>query len=537
MPPPLRNFARWVSLHPYWIVIPVAIFACFFRLGSHRLESIDEGLYAQMAREMALGGDWLTMHWTGTPWFGKPPLFMWLTAAAYKVFGVNEFSSRLPSSLCGVGIIALSFAIVRRVMPGSAAFYTAAILCTSSAFLNQARFCTTDAVLAFAFIAAIYVHLRWGARGLSGVAFCFAVAYMDKSAAACLVFLPLLPSVLAAQWREKDRMPRRLVTGLGVLLVVILPWHLLMYHWYGNQFLSENLSYHVIKRITQKLEGNQNGPGYYLWALNYYMTGHYSLLLLLIPPALWRMPAAERRKLAILFIPPFAIMALLMVPETRLFWYLYPAIPLFAAALACAVAWTFRSRDKLLLSCFGILALASLGNDTGPTTLFLLLILTTAAAVVSWLRPGILGPAVAATALLLLALASVTTLRSLASTTPTESDRIADLSAQARPANSADHDPVFVLNPRIGNTAVFYTGRSWCIELEDFDSLTLSKAELNRCLGQHPTLHAFIASKNLALLQDDPRARVIAKSGNMHYVRIDRASPRQQNAVNSSQVR
>jgi len=66
----------------------------FFRLGSPGLFDADEPAYAQAAREMLEGGDWVTPHFNGRPRFDKPILFYWLISLSYRLFGVTEFAVR-----------------------------------------------------------------------------------------------------------------------------------------------------------------------------------------------------------------------------------------------------------------------------------------------------------------------------------------------------------------------------------------------------------------------------------------------------------
>src|SRR5688500_7344781 len=65
----------------------------------------DEPRYSQVAREMFERGDWVTPTLGGYHWFEKPALLYWLQIAAYKVFGVNEFSARLGSAVFGLGTV------------------------------------------------------------------------------------------------------------------------------------------------------------------------------------------------------------------------------------------------------------------------------------------------------------------------------------------------------------------------------------------------------------------------------------------------
>src|SRR5205085_2604173 len=55
----------------------------------------DEVLYAAVAKTMAAGGDWLSLHLGGDPYWRKPPLVFWLAAAAYRTLGYTAFAGRL----------------------------------------------------------------------------------------------------------------------------------------------------------------------------------------------------------------------------------------------------------------------------------------------------------------------------------------------------------------------------------------------------------------------------------------------------------
>jgi len=50
----------------------------------------DEGFYAQAARNMVVSGNWITPYANGVRFLEKPPLLYWVTAASFKLFGINE---------------------------------------------------------------------------------------------------------------------------------------------------------------------------------------------------------------------------------------------------------------------------------------------------------------------------------------------------------------------------------------------------------------------------------------------------------------
>lgn len=84
------------------------IAAALFRLatlGLYPLTDTTEARYGEIARKMAELGDWVTPWFDyGVPFWGKPPLSFWLSAASFRLFGVNEFAARLPHWLAAVFI-------------------------------------------------------------------------------------------------------------------------------------------------------------------------------------------------------------------------------------------------------------------------------------------------------------------------------------------------------------------------------------------------------------------------------------------------
>ena len=71
-------------------------------LGGVHLFDWDEINFAEISREMIVLGDYLRVHINFEPFWEKPPLFMWMQAGAMNIFGINEFSARLPNAICGI---------------------------------------------------------------------------------------------------------------------------------------------------------------------------------------------------------------------------------------------------------------------------------------------------------------------------------------------------------------------------------------------------------------------------------------------------
>lgn len=71
-------------------------------LGITHLFDWDEINFAECAREMLVTHNYTTVQINFQPFWEKPPLFIWLSAASMKLFGISEFATRLPDAICGI---------------------------------------------------------------------------------------------------------------------------------------------------------------------------------------------------------------------------------------------------------------------------------------------------------------------------------------------------------------------------------------------------------------------------------------------------
>ncbi|MBD2699469.1 glycosyltransferase family 39 protein [Spirosoma sp. BT702] len=88
----------------FYSLVLIGLGALFFIpfLGNVRLFDWDEINFAECAREMIVLGDYWHVHIDFKPFYEKPPLFFWLQSMTMNVFGINEFSARLPNAICGI---------------------------------------------------------------------------------------------------------------------------------------------------------------------------------------------------------------------------------------------------------------------------------------------------------------------------------------------------------------------------------------------------------------------------------------------------
>ena len=160
-------------------------------LGHKPLTNWDEGIYAEISREMLSLGP-MAPHWNYQPWFEKPPLMFWITAAFFKIFGVTEFWARAGSALSGVGIVTLLHGWLARRNDILAAWLSTFILLGTFGFLHVCRVGEMDVLLSLGCCIALCGLTAIQDRKLSGWYLFWAglaIALMTKGAASIVLII------------------------------------------------------------------------------------------------------------------------------------------------------------------------------------------------------------------------------------------------------------------------------------------------------------------------------------------------------------
>jgi 4-amino-4-deoxy-L-arabinose transferase-like glycosyltransferase len=89
-----------------WLLLLAAPFY-LWGLGGVGFQDPDEGMYAEIAREMLASRDWVVPTSNGVPYIEKPPLMYWLTAGSLAFPCPSEIAARLWRVLPMLGAVAL----------------------------------------------------------------------------------------------------------------------------------------------------------------------------------------------------------------------------------------------------------------------------------------------------------------------------------------------------------------------------------------------------------------------------------------------
>ena len=226
MPAPLSRPA-WIALFALFVV------AWFANIDGRKLQHPDEGRYAEIGREMAATGDWVTPRLNGLKYFEKPALQYWLTAASIDVLGAREGAARLVPALAGwLALFAVGYAGWRIASPTTGG-YAFLVLAGTFWWFGNAHFVTLDGLLsswlALA-LAAFLVAQRDGATRRERLAWmhvawaAIAAATLTKGLIALVIpgGALVLYSLVTRDFALWKRL--HIVTGLLLAFVVAAPW-------------------------------------------------------------------------------------------------------------------------------------------------------------------------------------------------------------------------------------------------------------------------------------------------------------------------
>lgn len=330
------------------VVLSLAAFVLLFQLGQSSLVDYDEGIYAVVSKEMFTSGDFLTLRFDSELWFEKPPLLFWITSLFYHLFGVSEFSARAPSAIAGVFVVFLIYLIAELIYKKRVAIIASLCLLANYEFLRVSRSGITDMLLTLFVFLSIYAYLRLkeqDCRWWYLIWFSFALAFLVKSWAALIIPAAIGIDISLSRNPLGSLQTKHFWFGSILALIIILPWPIIMYIFYGKEFIGRFIFYDLINRSMTALEGNSGDSLFYYFRLyNIYIPWLHLVpfaIVFSIRENLSKQSAS--RILLILVILVFGIYSLLI--NTKIQAYIFPIYPALSILISYLFFQAFTSHD------------------------------------------------------------------------------------------------------------------------------------------------------------------------------------------------
>ncbi|MDB5763750.1 MAG: hypothetical protein JWQ21_2745 [Herminiimonas sp.] len=336
---------------PLWLVWLTAFGFVLIGLGSFGILDNNEGLYAEIPREMLASHDWrhwIIPHLNGLPYMEKPPLLYWLTALSFALFGESEWAARAVPAISSLSCVAMLLWFGRAVYRPQAGRLAALMFVSGIGVSAMSRVLMFDMLLTALLTAALMCAYRYASEGRVrfvrwSYAF-LALALLAKGFVAPALFgliivgftlvmhRPVKNSLRAfGKWFE----PRALL----IFFAIAVPWHLAasltepIFAWF--YFINE----HVLRFLGQR-EPHDYYAGawwYYLPRMAIYLFPWSFLLLCLASPSQREADREEVGLQRFLWLAWLVPLAFHSISSAKANYYLVVVMPFAAFHLAVAI--------------------------------------------------------------------------------------------------------------------------------------------------------------------------------------------------------
>jgi 4-amino-4-deoxy-L-arabinose transferase-like glycosyltransferase len=309
------------------------------------LDDVDT-VHAEAAREMVLRHDWVTLYTDGVRYLEKAPLMYWNVAASYKLFGISDWSTRLPLMLTVLGLLLGTYSVGKRAYGETGGFYSAVALGTCVGPYIFTRFQIPDVMvglwltLGFSFFLQSFEEEPPSRLACWGFAATCALNVLTKSLIGLVFPITTVFLYLLLTGNLARVLKLRLVSSSIIFLLIAAPWHILAalrnpsqgpvrgFLWF--YFVNEQFLRYVNKRVPP---GYDTVPLFIFWGL---------LILWLMPwciflpqavreiPRRWRgLSGASnpQQRANLLFVLWVLVIVVFFSFSTRQEYYTIPAVP------------------------------------------------------------------------------------------------------------------------------------------------------------------------------------------------------------------
>lgn len=232
----------------YHFILAIILGTSFFiNLGYNDIWNPNEGFYADAVRHLLQNNNLLDFFFNNEYRFNKPPVTYWVIALSCWLFGLSEFSIRLPIVLLAMGTCFLTGKISSMLFGKKTALWSGLVMAVSFQFLINTRYATPEIPLTFFFTLTMYFFVRfityhkpyalWSAWITLGVT-------MLVKGYPYLIIVTAIMALYAYFSRGTnfksfilELKHYRILTGIAIALVIGFSWPFYSWIKFGNDFL------------------------------------------------------------------------------------------------------------------------------------------------------------------------------------------------------------------------------------------------------------------------------------------------------------
>ena len=363
-----------------WLLL-VALLVIGAGIGLRDPWPTDEPRFALLSKYILDSGEWLFLRRGDELYSDKPPIFMWLQAAAIAIAGSVRAGFLLPSLVASLGTLALVYDLGRRLWTHRIGMMAAWLLLFALQFTFQAKRAQIDPTLLFLMTLANYGLLRHLLRGPDWKMWCLGwfaagLGTVTKGTGALSLML-LVPAAVAVargwngiQWGSA----RRWWLGPAAFVLAALVW-LGPLLWAVStrddpvlrEYLHTILFHQTVNRYASSWDHHE--PFWYQLGVVATLWLPAALALPWAVPAWWRRIRRGDTRYLLLLGWVAMVVVFFSVPAGKRDVYIMPALPMFCLALAPLVPGLVRLAGPQRLVTAFVVALGALLTLAGLAVL------------------------------------------------------------------------------------------------------------------------------------------------------------------------
>lgn len=258
---------------PGWFLCLLVLAFLLLGLSGYGLLDDNEGLYAEVAREMLRTGNFVIPHLNTLPYLEKPPLLYYLVALSFTLFGESEFAARMvPVSAAILCMLVLIF-FGHRINRPQTGRLAAVMLVTGLGFAILSRTLMIDVLLTALLSASLIFLYLWFEQDkradLSASYALLGLAVLAKGLVAIVLFGLIATSFIFIARRPSFYQSFKALFdpfALGLFLLIAAPWHIL-----ASLYDSHFLWFYFVNEHLLRFLGQREPHDYYVGPVYYYL--------------------------------------------------------------------------------------------------------------------------------------------------------------------------------------------------------------------------------------------------------------------------
>jgi 4-amino-4-deoxy-L-arabinose transferase-like glycosyltransferase len=187
----------------------------------------DGTLYASVAKTMVMKNNYLELFGNGTDWLDKPHFPFWITALFFKVFGINDWSYKLPAIMFLMLGAVYTWLFAKKFYNETIASWSVLILLTAQHIILSNTDVRAEPYLTALVIGSVYhYHRAWSEKKFIQLlmgSLLAACAVMTKGIFALIPIMAALGVHLLATGQWKEILNIRWLIAAALVLVFITP--------------------------------------------------------------------------------------------------------------------------------------------------------------------------------------------------------------------------------------------------------------------------------------------------------------------------